>query len=336
MTKMVFIVGASRSGTTMMNRVLGNHSQILALNELHYFGDLWAPGPKITPLNDTELRTMAARLLARHTHGIWQGAPSEMETRQASEIVAQLDDGQKNGRDLFCAVIDRIASEHDKSIISEQTPRNIFYAHLLLEYYPDAYVIQLVRDPRAVLASQKGRWRRKWLGGKNTPWAETIRVWANYHPITMCKLWRKSVQAGLPLASHPRFMGLRFEDLVSSPQSYIEKICGFLGIEYQPGMENVPQIGSSSRNNIENRRGISADVLQAWKNNLTTGEIAFCEKITADMMSKYEYQPVTSRIPLFSTAYILLLFPLHLLGVIITNPKRALIQLRAYFNKSNS
>ena len=36
----VFIVGNSRSGTTMMSRVFGNHPEIHAFNELHFFGNL--------------------------------------------------------------------------------------------------------------------------------------------------------------------------------------------------------------------------------------------------------------------------------------------------------
>lgn len=333
---MIFIVGASRSGTTMLNRVLGNHTHITALNELHYFGDLWQPDLGYTSLPLSKLKQIASALITRHHHGIWQSDASKNDTEVAEKIIESLDKNQLNGINLFYATMSWIAHENNCEIISEQTPRNIFYARHLLDHYPDAFVVQLVRDPRAVLASQKGRWRRKWLGGKNMPWIETIRSWANYHPITMCKLWKKSVQTGLPLASHPRFMSLRFEDLVSNPQIQIENICSFLGVEYQPGMEDVPQVGSSSRNNIDNKRGISTEVLQAWKNNLTMGEIAFCERITAAMVYKYDYQPVTGRIPLFSTAFILMLFPLHLLGVIITNPKRALIQFRAYYNKNES
>jgi hypothetical protein len=37
--EMVFVTGASRSGTTMLSRVLGNHSQVLGLNGC-CFGDL--------------------------------------------------------------------------------------------------------------------------------------------------------------------------------------------------------------------------------------------------------------------------------------------------------
>ena len=39
--KQIFIVGSSRSGTTMMGRILGNHSEIFTFKELHFFGTIW-------------------------------------------------------------------------------------------------------------------------------------------------------------------------------------------------------------------------------------------------------------------------------------------------------
>ena len=36
----VFIVGNSRSGTTMLSRVFGNHPEVHTFNELHFFGNL--------------------------------------------------------------------------------------------------------------------------------------------------------------------------------------------------------------------------------------------------------------------------------------------------------
>ena len=41
--KMLFITGASRSGTTLMSFILRNHADIVGLNELQYFGEFWDP-----------------------------------------------------------------------------------------------------------------------------------------------------------------------------------------------------------------------------------------------------------------------------------------------------
>ena len=316
----------------MLNRVLGNHSQVIALNELHYFGDIWKPGAGVS-LSTKELEGMAAQLIARYYRGIWGGLFTDEDRKQAIEIVSKLRPEQKNGWAIFSAVMEWISEVQGKNCISEQTPRNIFYASALLDNYPDSYVVQMVRDPRAVLASQKGRWRRKWLGGDNIPWLEIVRVRANYHPITMCKLWKKAIHASIALSEHPRFTALCFESLVASPEKELVELCSFLGLSYEPDMDNVPLVGSSNKKNHDNRKGISSDVLDTWKNKLSSGEIALCEYICRNEMAYYGYKPVTNNIPLISVLMNLIFFPVHLVGVVITNPKRAMIQLRAYLRK---
>ncbi|MGY8989337.1 MAG: sulfotransferase, partial [Flavobacteriales bacterium] len=41
-TKKIFVVGNSRSGTTMMGRIIGKHSSVFTFKELHFFGQLWS------------------------------------------------------------------------------------------------------------------------------------------------------------------------------------------------------------------------------------------------------------------------------------------------------
>ena len=40
-SRQIFIVGSSRSGTTMMGRILANHKDIFTFKELHFFGTMW-------------------------------------------------------------------------------------------------------------------------------------------------------------------------------------------------------------------------------------------------------------------------------------------------------
>ena len=64
---------------------------------------------------------------------------------------------------VFAAAVHQLAQAAGKSIPCEQTPRYIFYARALLEIYPTAQIVHMVRDPRAVMASQKMRWQRRRL-----------------------------------------------------------------------------------------------------------------------------------------------------------------------------
>ena len=50
----VYIVGNSRSGTTLMARMLGQHSKVLYLPETHFFGELWEPDAKSRTLSSEQ------------------------------------------------------------------------------------------------------------------------------------------------------------------------------------------------------------------------------------------------------------------------------------------
>jgi hypothetical protein len=318
----------------MLTRVLGNHSQVLGLNELHYFGELCDPGTGLEPLDADALTRLAARLLARQARGVWGEGPTDLDQYWALHLVARLRPEQRTSAGVFAAVLQKLATEAGKRFACEQTPRNIFYAARLLQIYPGARVVHLVRDPRAVLASQKNRWRRKSLGGANVPWSEVVRVWVNYHPLTMARLWVKAHQAALDLARHPRFLLLRFEDLVADPEQEVRKLCEFLGIGFERDMLEVPQVGSSNRPNREAQKGISKDVLNRWERVLGRGEVALCERIARPLMERFSYPPLGRGCAL-GPAVIpqLLRYPLHLAGVLMANPRRAWIQWSALLHQ---
>nr|MCR5854169.1 sulfotransferase [Thermodesulfobacteriota bacterium] len=85
--------------------------------------------------------------------------------------------------------------KNKKEIPCEQTPRNLYYLKEIFENVPEAKVIYMLRDPRAVLLSQKNKWKMKFLGHKNMPLKEALRSWINYHPYTISKLWNSASKA---------------------------------------------------------------------------------------------------------------------------------------------
>lgn len=327
---LVFVTGASRSGTTMLARALGNHSQILDFSELHFFGDLW-PAASSMPLDRKTVARLAADLVARQAHGLFAARRLKSAEDASNRVLEALGPGPSTAYDVFSAVLADALSSAGKQIACEQTPRNIFYAATILEVFPSARIIHIIRDPRAVAASQKNRWRLRRLGADRVPRSELIRNWFNYHPITMAKLWRHATIAARQIRERPGVRIVKFEELATEPERILRELCRFLGIEFEPSMLDVPRWGSSNVRHDLPESGISNDVIDRWTTILDDGEVRLVEQATADLMQDFAYGPrarATFRSSLLRLRH-LLTYPFHLAGVAAANPRRAWIQLSA-------
>ncbi len=331
--KIIFVTGPSRSGTTLVCRVLGNQSRILALNEMQFFGEFCDIDACAEARPADVLTHWAAMLLARQARDFWVDAPTAEERANAAELVAGLPAERRTGAGLYAATVAKLAADAGKVYACEQTPRNIFYAERLLEYYPEARIIYVVRDPRAVLASQKNRWRMRGLGGANMPFSEWVRLWFNYHPVTMSSLWTGAMTTALALEQHPHVRLLRFESLVTDPAATVRELCDWLEVRYEPAMLDVPQWGSSNIRHGSGQ-GVSANMAGKWREVLTPGEVCISERRTGQYFARFGYERMTDgRLTLSAWLQLLLRYPLHVLGAVITNPRRVLIQLKALLRR---
>lgn len=334
--KIIFIVGASRSGTTMLSRILGQHSQIFALNELHVFGDLIYSESLYKPLNRPEQTKLALTILQREEYGIWAADQPLKNVTLVQSVLAQLDSDTATAAEVFKESVLAVAEAQGNSSVAEQTPRNVFFADALLKAYPQAHFVHMVRDPRAVLASQKNKWRRKFLGGDEIPTLEMIRMWTNYHPFTLSKLWLNANRLAIKHESNDRFHVIKFEGLLEAPELTLRNLCDAIKIDFEAKMLDIEHLGSSHQHNTSRVAGISNTTVESWKQNLTAAEQLVSEKLCAPVMSHYGYvASAKGQWPVISMLMLLLRFPLHVLGVAVFNFKRAFIQLRSISARSS-
>lgn len=331
--KIIFITGASRSGTTLLSFVLRRHTDVFGLRELQYFGQAWDPRDLDRRLSRAEAIEAAARLYANQEHGVLVHHVDPAHRAAATALVDALGPDAADPAALFAGAVHDLASRDGKSIPCEQTPRYIFYARPLLDLYPGAHIVHLVRDPRAVMASQKNRWRRRKLAtdGTAVPRYEAVRVWVNYHPYTVGRLWAQATRAALELAQHPRVTILRYEDLVQHPERTVRTLCERLGITYDPAMLDVAQVNSSHQSSAGGaRKGMRIDAIDRWRHALTGAETAVTEQICGPLMRRFGYEAVAQPRSFwldqlgFDFSY-----AVHLAAVLLVNPRRAAVQAKA-------
>lgn len=284
--KVIFVVGASRSGTTMMSRILGTHADVFPFHELHFFEQLWDGQAEALPKE--EAVSLVARLIATERVGYLQDPDPSPFLKEAREIVSTMPATTA----LLCyfTFLAAEAVRNGKTIPCEQTPRNVFYLREILSTAPDSRAIVMIRDPRDVLLSQKRKWKRRFLGANNIPFKESVRAWFNYHPLVITRLWEAAAKVAQSFKNDQRVHFVRFEDMVENPEQTIKRLCDFLGISFSPEMLAVPHVGSSNRTDSPQNDGIDNSIAGSWqRGGLSKSEIAICERTASALMPQMDY-----------------------------------------------
>jgi len=288
---MIFIVGNSRSGTTMLGRVLGRNSQIHTFGELHFFEQL-VDAPTVrqhTEWTRERLVALLQRLLTSSRDGCCAPVLAGKYEADAEEILAR--STEKNAVGVYREFLLHETRRAGKHIPCEQTPRYLFFLDEILTLFPEARVINMVRDPRDVLISQKNKWKRRFLGARSIPLREVLRAWANYHPYLIAKLWASCVRQASRFENDPRVVTLRFEDLLAEPEATIRSLAEFVGVPFEPDMLRVPHVGSSTIVDKPGQFGINATRAGGWRQGgLSRHELAICEWAAGPEMRAHGYE----------------------------------------------
>lgn len=320
--KVIFIVGNSRSGTTMMLRILNNHSQVYGLNELHFFEQLWSSKDADKHISKEEAIVLAAKLLFVQRDGYIGKTDATKYRQEAEELVAEMKADNYLGHEVYTFMMFRESKLQNKITPCEKTPQNVFYLKEILELYPNARIINMIRDPRAVLLSQKRKWRRRKMGATFITRREVLRLRINYHPITLSRLWNAAVRAVNPFLKDKRLLNVHFEDILDNPVETIQNICQHIELPYEEQMLDIPQASSSNEADSD-EKGINKKRAGNWKKGgLNDTEIFWNQRISGDLMQQHQYVLEETKTNIFSKAIYAITFPVKLGLALLFNLNR--------------
>jgi hypothetical protein len=190
------------------------------------------------------------------------------------------------------------------------------------------------------MASQKQRWKRRRNATDKSayPMSRSIRVWINYHPFTVARMWNAASRIVAHLQSHPRLTVVRFEDLIEDSENTVRILCGKLGVSYAKELLDVGQINSSHQSSVGGaRRGLQKDAIDKWRKELGAGEVSIAERCCGKYMASFGYSLQNpKKAGRLSHLRYKISYPIHILGVFIVNPHRAWIQLQALMKRMRS
>jgi hypothetical protein len=208
-----FIVGNDRSGTTMLRLILDKGPDVAIPPESMYLTD-FAP---VFARDEPRGPEAAAKLMDEVWHHpkvrLWElpggppGVPPGLAPRDAYRFIVE-------------APFEAYAAKYGKPRWADKTPHYVHHVEHLLDVWPRARFVVLVRDGRDVAVSL-----RAMPFGPNNAWAAA--PW-----------WARGIRAGEQAqAAHPdAVLIVRYEDLVRSPEDVVPGICEFLGVPYSEEM----------------------------------------------------------------------------------------------------
>lgn len=300
----IFICGPSRSGTAMVRAALNLHPLVHLSGETHYFDDLrvaLGTGGDGALTAEQVLQCEAYLLALGHRPYSHGGDPDKGRvTRESFRArVAELADGKPPTADqCLRAYCELEAGHHGKLIWGEKTPRHIFRIDDILSAFPDARVICMIRDVRAVVASYRD-WKNqggfdfnKDPGHKATLEADHQRAKQSYHPIIIASLWNGAMKSAL--AAQQRFGKdrvrlQRFEDVVGDPDTKMRELLDWLELPFDEAVLDMPMSNSSYEKFTEGR-GVSKQPVDRWKNKLTGSEVAVIQRVSGRLIDQLGYE----------------------------------------------
>src|SRR5262252_6774849 len=202
--RLIFLIGAPRSGTTLLARMLSAHSQILGRAEPHL----------ITPI---------AHLGYFDTV---QKAPYDPNNvaQAIKELVAELPHGEADYLDALRAYTDALygcilSTAPGRRYFLDKTPAYGLVLPFLTRLYPQAKYVVLTRHPLAVLSS----YVESFFDGD-------YRVALAHNPV----LQRYVPELARMLRDRPvPHVWVRYEDLVKEPEAQFRRVCDHLGVSFE-------------------------------------------------------------------------------------------------------
>jgi len=316
--RLIFIVGMARTGTTLVARCLNKNENIYILNETHLMREcqhLLSSDAQLTGCDSDFIRRTINQFITIQRKGIYRKSEYQEYPDAVTKVLEMF--GKKSEKtflELIKCLFQYESDLHGKKCCGEQTPNHVFHIDQLINLFPKAVFINMVRDPRAVVLSQKNKWKAAKRSGQ--PLLEIIRTRINYHPITQSILWIKSVDSALVAINKfgdGKVKNVYYEALVNEPEKQLKSVCSFIGVEYSHSMLDI-SVSMSSNVSAPSGLGVDASLTDKWRTMLSSTEIFFVELFCKRQARSIGYKMTGAKPNLLKLAWYLFLFPIQILA----------------------
>ena len=270
----IFIVGCPRSGTSFLYHLLLSaggfarfHTQMNVFDVLEpIFGDLSIAGNRQKMMQEW-LRSKAF-------------AVSGLE---ASAIEARVMAECRSGSDFIRIVMEEVAHKQGVDRWIDSTPTNVPHMLRISRDFPEVQFIHIIRDARDVaLSLDKRQWSRP------LPWDRQRSL------LAAGLYWEWIVRKGRKNGSvlGPKYMEVRYEELVEQPQPPLERIGKFLQHELDYARIQETSVGSVKKPLTAFKEDLKQGrftPVGRWKDKFPPDQLAWFERLVGNYLQELGY-----------------------------------------------
>jgi len=222
----VFIVGAPRSSTTLVQRLLDAHPSLAVINETRWIAEWYGARVGLDPADNVTAEHIE---LLTAFPGFAKLELPDAFVREMGATAAGTDYAE-----LVSTIFDAYGRARGKDLVGDKTPRYVLHLDQLHALFPAARFVHVIRDGREVALSVQ-HWNEK--RGQRGP--GYLEGWSEDQVTTTALWWGRHVRRGREAGARlgeGTYHELRYERLTTDPAGACRDLCAFLGLAFDDAM----------------------------------------------------------------------------------------------------
>ena len=280
----LFIVGAPRSGTSLLRDLLRQHPRIgLAPYETDFLPVLTRKQTQWGDLSEWQnferfyqwalrfqyfkhFETEGGKIIEGEK---WHAACERHDAAGIFEALVRHDGGSPLG---------------SERIWGDKTPPYRLHLPLLKQLFPDSRFIHIIRDVRDVCLSSHSAWGKSMV--------RTAQIWADETPI--CQ------EAGREMKPED-YLELRYEDLTGAPETWLRRVSDFLEVPFDPATLELARPAEKLGTANASTQVLSSN-REKWRKKMTEATQQQVEAIAGSLLVELGYPTLHDSTPRRLTA----------------------------------
>ncbi|WP_194841237.1 sulfotransferase family protein [Salinibacillus xinjiangensis] len=258
----IFIGGAGRSGTTLLRVMLNSHPNLCSGPEfklLPQFMDLYKQ------VNSSSYQPIAESYL--------------LSSEYIQSIFAT----------FIYNFLEPIRNYSRAQRVVEKSPHNVLVMKELVQVFPNAKFIHVIRDGRDVACSLK---RMEWTNFNGEP------LWYVENLENATKYWAEIITKGIEDAKSPLLNGkikfVKYEELVSNPKNIMKKVLNFLEEQWNPSVLDYNKVQRNEEPVESSTKQVSKKLytqsMNRWQREFTDENKEMFKNIAGSLLIQMGYE----------------------------------------------